>query len=343
MSSPKLASTLFTSGPLQKLLTVDPYKTADSAVKTNVSILESTKGLGEDLLKTVRTTPASVKDLARVITVTDGKVGVDKDSLLKRIMALGSGTKGPFANMSAAVQSKVFGGLEALGVTPDTSLKIKAVVGDAVGVISRANITDTRSLMDMLGAITGNKNVASLLDEEAEFALYGSLINEAIRLGIPDALDILHDKFTSDKSQRRVAELTLMQAITYGDYATVRKIIGRIGAPAARAQIPGIVGLVLTFYRFPDGTTPAQYDAQLQELVALLNLINPEWATYNRNGAIIVDLSAFTYASDDALVLLKRDAQYQLPVMIAPSYPKQNLLSIAQGNFEFLLLSGVSR
>lgn len=336
--SGKLANTFFQTGPLDDVLAVDPYQVTTGAVKTN--ILDQLSGIGDDTLKTIRNQTAGVKDLARMINVKDGKYSLDTKSLTDRIMALGSGLKGPFAKISSTVQGGIIDGLAKLGVNPDTALQIRAVVGDTVSVLAKGDLTDARGIVDIIGSITGDSNIAKLLDSEAEMALFGGIINEAIRLGIPDALDILSEKISSDKTKRRVVELTLRQAVTYNDLATVRKIVGRIGPAAAKAQLPDIIMLILTFYSFPAETTPAEYDACYQDLLGVLNLIEPNWAVYTRGAQQVTDLTPFTYASDDALTLFKRDPQFQLQVLIAPSYPKQDIVSLLQGSFKYLTLTG---
>lgn len=322
--SNKIADSLFSSGPLEELLAVDVYKTVDSNTKTG--FISQIKKFGNEAADIIKGTPDVIKDFANVLRIENGKVNIDKASLTDRLIDIASSAKGPFKDLSAGVQDKVFG---AFGFSSETSGDIRSLIGDSISILNTSDIKDARGITDILNSLTGNSKLAKLFDLEAEMALYGGILGEAIRLGIPDAIDIIATKFSDDRTMHAVLSDNLRLSATSGDLRSVSRIVAKIGPDSAIAQVPDLIDIILMGYSFQMSDGVVDYTAKSAELIALLVLINPQWDKYKRNGVYIVNLSPFAYASGDAIKLFLLNPAYKVQAMMAPEYSSEHLLNIA--------------
>lgn len=334
----KIASSLFSTGAKDELLTVDVYKVQDSAVKNN--IVESTFDFASEAFSNIRNDPNIVSDLARVVRIENGKTSLDAVALTERIASAAGGTA-TFSKLSNAVKGKAVSALEFVGIKPSTSLGIMATVGDVVSRVRPEDLTDARGIVDVLGRITGNSEVAKLLDLETEAALFGSILSEAMRLGIPDALDVLIEQVSSEEVVRRFMQDNLRVAISMSDHKAVRTIVTKIGRQAALAQVPNIIELLLTFFFYQNEKDRSRKAVVLAEFVSLLDFINPDWFVYTgrkvTGGETVTRMGVFSYASDDALDLFSSSDVYRTEVLIAYEYPSQDLLGMTQQMYPLVL------
>lgn len=332
----KIASSIFSSGAKDELLAVDVYAVKDSLVKNN--IVESTVDFGSEVFDTLRNDPGAALDLARIVSVEGSGIGLDKAALTDRIISV-AGSVPAFNKLTNAAKGTMVSGLEKVGIKPSTSIGVMAVVGEVVGSVRPGDITDARGIADILGRITGNPEVAKILDLEAEAALFGSIFSEAMRLGIPDAIDLLIEKASADETVRRFLQDNLLTAVTMCDLKSVRRIVDKIGRSAALAQVPNIVILILTFYFYQDEADRNRKAAVLAELVGLLDYIQPEWYLYNgRPGEDpVTKIGVFSYASEDAIDLFMSSPRYQTEIMIAGLYPTQDLMGMTQQMYPYAL------
>lgn len=330
----KIADSMFSAGAMDKLLAIDVYEQVDS--KTKTGFISQVKSFGKEAMDSIRTLPGTVRDFAGTVSFENGKVKLSKSELTNRLVDLAGNASGPFSKLSAAAQNSV---LSTFGASPDTAGMIRTAIGDSFSMLSSADVTDARGLVDMLETITGNSGIAKLFDLEAEMALFGGILGEAIRLGVPDAIDELYDKFKDDQNARKVFSDNLLMAATSGDLAAVQRIIAKIGLQAALSQVPDLIQIILMGYTFKPLTTAAEWPARLGELKSTIASIDPNWYRYKRNGQWVNNLAPFTYISDDAKKLFLTDPDFKEAAMIAGEFPSEDIMSILTRNYPLAAFS----
>lgn len=330
----KIAASMFSAGAMDKLLAIDVYEQTDS--KTKTGFISQVKSFGKEAMDSIRTLPGLARDFAGTITFEGGKVKLDKNELKGRLIDLAGNASGPFSKLSAAAQNSV---LSSFGASPETAGMIRTAIGDGFSMLTSSEVDDARGLVGMLETITGNTGFAKLFDLEAEMALFGGILGEAIRLGVPDAIDELYNKFKDDENARKVFSDNLLMAATSGDLATVKRIINKIGLQAALSQVPDLIQIILMGYTFKPLTTASEWPVRLTELKDTLTSINPDWYRYKRNGVWINDLAPFTYISEDARKLFMTDADLKEATMIAGEFPSEDIMSILTRNYPMAAFS----
>jgi hypothetical protein len=272
----------------------------------------------------LRSTGCTAEDIAQLITVEDGKLVLDEDEINQRIRdTIGPGIN----NLDDAARGAVLAAVaQSLGQDPEA---IAATIGGATSLLDPANYEDAKSFTEMLKGITGNSDIAALLDMETEFAVLDTLINKAVELGIPQAVDHILDEFENDALRKRALVRNIRRAAMNSQLGVVQQGLDELGRHRVMQRVPDLHAMVLKYYRFPQGTTSQDYDTHRTELFNLLDGADPNWAVRDRNGVTVSDLRPFQSVSNDAQKLLQH-TQYQVPMQLGREYPQEPIKDVAR-------------
>lgn len=324
MTTGKIATSLFKSGPVDALLTVDTYK--QKANQTLNSLPDVLKNFSADAAQTIRKNPAMLKNIMRDVTAAqNGRLS--KLDVLTRI-GKSMGSTGLMKGLTGNMQNTLFDTFDKFGVSKGTVASIMGATKTGVKAYMSGNLDDINGLAGLARQLTGKSDIFSVFDLAAEASMASTIIDYAIKSG---ATDLIQEAVASVSDN----SVTLY---SYGKSYTVAilssniealKIMGEtLTAGGVLNTAPDACKRILMFYKFADKTTPAQYPERTTELLAVLNHIDPNWAKYTRNGVSIDNLEMFTYASASALTLLGQMEEYKLPVMIAPTHKAAALTSL---------------
>lgn len=326
MTTGKIATSLFKSGPIDTLLTVDTYKQKSN--QTLNALPDVLKNFSADAAQTIRKNPAMLKSImGDVLAAKSGRLS-KADALLRISKSMGS--SGLLKTLTGTMQNTMFSAFEDFGVSKGTVASIMGATRTGVKAYLSGNLDDVRGLASLAKELTGKSDIFSVFDLAAEAAMATTIIDYAIRSG---ATDLLQEAVTSvsDKSVTIHSYGKTYSVAVLASNIDALKIMGEtLTAGGVLSTLPDACKRILMFYKYADKTTPAQYDQRTTELLGVLNHINPDWATYNRNGQIVDNLEMFTYASPHAITLLSRLDQYKLPIMIAPTYKSAQLVSLVR-------------
>lgn len=316
MTTGKIASSLFKSGPVDALLTVDTYK--QKANTTLNALPDVLKNFSVDAAQTIRKNPAMLKRImGDVLAAKSGRLS-KADALLRIGKSMGS--VGLIKTLTGTMQNTMFDTFDKFGVSKETVSSIMGATKTGVKAYMSGNLDDVRGLANLAKELTGKSDVFSVFDLAAEAAMATTIIDYAIKSG---ATDLLQEAVASvsDKSVTLYAYNKTYTVAVMSSNIDALKVMGdTMTAGGVMSALPDACKRILMFYKFADKTTPAQYEERLTELLGVLNHINPNWAKYQRNGEMIDNLEMFTYASANSLTLLKLRDEYKLPVMIAPEH-----------------------
>lgn len=337
----KIADTIFDTGPKDDLVTVDVYK--DTGTVSNAEAIRRQRQL-QDSGVVRESFSTELVEGARNLGIDSNRVrrsirdGVAKSdgSITDRLKAATGADKSPSDALTPEMKGIIADKLSANAYV-DRDL-VLAVIDGRQRSVEPDDLDDVKGVANFLNELSGNEELAQILDLEAEIAIFDTVLSKAIDLGIPDAIDTLITQSKDKRSIKRVLENNLGRLARASDLAGVRRVVNEIGRETALVREPRLIQTLLTFYQFPDNTTKAQYPERLQELKDTLNLVDPDWDIYVRNGEAIQSLEPFSYASQNALTLFTLDADYRAVALIAPSYPSQHLLAIARDNYPMTAL-----
>lgn len=316
MSTGKIANSLFKSGPVDTLLTVDTYK--QKANTTLNALPDVLKNFSADAAQTIRKNPAMLKSIMKdVESASSGRLS-KVDSLLRISKSMGS--SGLIKGLTGNMQNTMFDAFDKFGVSKGTVSSIMGATKTGVKAFMSGDLDDINGLAGLARQLTGKSDIFGVFDLAAEAAMATTIVDFAIKSG---ATDLLEEAVASvsDHSVTLYAYNKSYTVAILSSNIDALKIMGEtLTSGGVLSAAPDACKRILMFYKYADQTTPAQYPERTTELLGVLNHINPEWAKYSRNGELIDNLEMFTYASANALTLLGRLPEYELPVMIAPTH-----------------------
>jgi hypothetical protein len=326
MSASKVATSLFKSGPVDALLTVDHYKQKQNVTLNNIP--DVLKNFSTDAAATLRKNPAIMKSLMKdVQAFSSGRLS--KTDVLLRV-GKSMGSTGLIKTLTGGMQNTMFDTFEKFGVSKGTVSSIMGATKTGVKAYMSGNLDDVRGLAGLARELTGKSDMFSVFDLAAEAAMASTIIDYAIRSGATDLIDEAV-KSTSHSSVKYYAYREKYPVAVLTSNISALKLMGEgLTSGGVLGAMPDACKRILMFYKFADNTTPAQYAERTTELLDVLNHINPNWAKYDRNGEQIDNLEMFTYASPHATVLLGQLEQFKLPMLIAPQYRSAQLSSLVK-------------
>ena len=325
----KLAETILTTGPKDELLTVDVLGVSDTNILN--SVIGKLAGSAASTLSAFRSNPSNLLgNVVGLISNNGGKFSFDTKALTDRVLSSLGGGEGLLRTMSSGLQNTLTQGL---GIDPNLYSQVTGIINGVTTSFQSGNFSDARGIFEIINQITGQSDLAKFFDVGAEANLLSGIINEAIKLGIPDTITLLLEKANSSEAANAALRSNLTTAIEFSDLTTCATIIDTIGSNQVLADVPAMAQQLLAQYRMPTGTTRADYAARYLDLKAVLDAIKPGWGTVDRAGEPATDLSLFSTCSADAVLVLSTHA-----VKIAPSYTREDLLTSVKGKYPLAII-----
>ena len=312
----KIADTTFATGPDDSVAVVDvygnttavPQNAVPAITDTNIDLLQqAVTQVNNDTKveppKPVTTPPsqtAALSTVSKATSETPGALSVLGADIKHALMKAAGWTGGP-----ATITLDSLGLPNGVNLTKtllDQSPTLRVVYNGISQLRNEADLATSEGIASFMNVFTAGGAGAEIIDLKSKFAVLGTLLQKATGLQIPGVLDdIIHQFDASDIPDFLTGQI--LSAIENGALQLIAKILQHVPSKAILAIVPNAIPLLLKHYKLPYGVSfPTQndYDA----LIAVLNAIDPNWGTYNRNGVIIPDLTPFTFASADSLAVL---------------------------------------
>lgn len=319
----RVADTIFSGAPTDNLATQDVYKVTDSGAKN--TLFDAAKEQVTETAELLRKRPGIVSEAVQL--ARSAQTGtMSKADIASRVANVLSGLgNNPLSKLSAAASSKVF---NLLGVSPETQKTLMTAGASGFQIFQYADVSSVRGITSLLGDLSGSSSLAKLFDLEAESALFSGVLDDAIRMGVPDSLDLVKQYASNEKVWKDAFVQSAGQAILSSDLATLNKIIDDTSAAQVLGENPNAITDLLTNFKLLNTETPDTYPAKLLLLKTVLNKLNPTWWQYNRGGQLVLDYGVMTTASDDAKKLLYLDSLYRDMALTAPFYDKKTVAAV---------------
>lgn len=338
LSTVQLADTLISTGPKDELLTVDVLGVSDANILNSLS--NKLSGFDTGPLESFRSSSlGGGGSLTSLLTSNlGGGFSIDPSQMADRILSSITGGQGAIRGLSSSLQNSVLGGsgLRALGNMAASNIlsSMGVNIGGQLSSFNNNNFSDARGIFDLVNRVSNQPGLARYVDTGAQSSLLSGVFRECMRVGVPMAITALLDNDRLDSNAVDYAlRSNMVDAINYSDITTAAQIIQRVGANQILADTPNAIQQLLANYRFPVGTTYAQYGARWTELNSVLTSIDPNWGKYVRNGEAVDDLKVYTRLSADAMTLLMSVPGRKEAAMIAKNYNPVNLRNAAKAMY----------
>lgn len=327
----QLADTLFVAKPDEKLVVADVFGIKDNTplntvvdklkgeVQASLSDMGGLAGIGKNLLSG---------------TLHSGNINLDPDALKGRLIDQLGGKAGIMNKLSGGLRE----GLSAIGLPKGVYDRVEATVMGVKQFMDSRNVQDARGTFDILSRITGESEIASFLDVGAQASLMSSLTREMINLGVPDAITVLLQKSKSDEAAYWALQSNIIVAANVADLKTVDMMTDTLGSQRMLSDCPDIISQILAGYRFPTGTTVADYQARYDSLNATFTALDPHWGYSLRGSEYVTSTDFFKNISADARELLSHVGPFTDIIMFADSYPETELMALTTRMYPGILV-----
>lgn len=329
----KLADTLFTTKPDDKLVVVDAFGIKDNStlntivdklsgqVRASLNDLGGLSGIGKNLLSGV---------------LRNGNINLNTDALKERLIDSLGGKAGIINKLSGGLRE----GLSEMGLPAGVYDRVEATIQGVTQYMTSSNVRDARGTFDLLARITGESEIASFLDVGAEAQLMSSLTRSLIDLGVPNAISTLMDKSRSSEAAYYALQSNIIVAANVADTKTIDMMIDELGVWRVLSDCPDLIHRTLVNYKFPEGMerTAVNYDSEWSKLDTQFKRLDVNWGHYRRGNQYITDMSFFSDISEDALELLSLRGPFTLDIRMANSYPKKGLTDLMSEFYPGILI-----
>lgn len=231
------------------------------------------------------------------------------------------------------------GGTTPINALLDTNPKLKIIYNGATLIRDSKDTNRAAGIMSLVNSISGNSELAKVLNMESQFSVLKDLMGMASVYKIPELIDTLLDKFDSDEEKARFLLTSAPDAFRNSDIALIDKIMDANSPELVKAKVGDPVGILLINYRLPlgfDKTNPASYTSASTELINVLNRVDPYWDSTNRNGVMVSNIAPFAVANADALLILSTVTIYAERCMLAGTYRLDSIINISIKNYPWL-------
>lgn len=313
----------FLSKPDATIGVKDVYGVTNNAVENLAEIAGS--GLSSALTSAVQGTGGLDSALSALTQNADGSLSVDPAALTDRIKDALGGSTAALNRVGDSVLSTATNA--ASGPTSALMTTFDSTISNATNSFSAANIEDAKGLFSAINQLTNNSQMAQYFDVGAEASLLTGLFQEAVNLGLPEAITVLSNNANSTAAANQALKNITNTALSTGDLTTVNLLVDQLGSGQILAIQPQAAAIVLQGYTMPKGTASSQYSATGTALLNALNALDPAWSTTQRGDGSVSDLSCFSRMSNDARTVLQAEGTYAVPILIASRYPHEPWLT----------------
>lgn len=327
----KLAQSRFVTGARDDLAAVDVYEVNDGAVRNRAStVANNFIGGALDIL---RNTPGVGEALDLIADF--GSLGdLSQEELQRRLDAVLGLSRSDFRGLTDDLKRQI---MDQLGLESRSDSGVQAIVfGNNVN-ISPQRANQVQLLTNVLKNMSDDESVIELIDMAAEVALYSGIVKESIDAGIPNSLDIVKDKTSDPTVTRNIALESMASALQSGNLAAMENLMKYVSPREVTSRYPDICLRILETYRFPLGKRP-EMDSEYRRIVELLDTLDSNWATEQRDGKTITRLRVFSRASRDAVELFTSgggERPYLAEMLISRNYYRNNIPELLREQYPF--------
>lgn len=211
----------------------------------------------------------------------------------------------------------------------NTDPKLKIIFNAVETVKNTGDKESAAGIASMINAITGNSELAKVLDIESQFAVMNTVMAKSYEYNIPGLADTFMNQATTDAEKRKLAIMFGQKAFPNANFDTMNTVLNAVEKQSIPALFPNAVPQVLKGYKF----LPAHWGSnhtQLMDLanafIEMLERIDTHWYQYERNGVWITNLEVYKDASEDAVTVLSMIEIHRLNLIVAKLFQTEDMI-----------------
>lgn len=318
----KLKRPVFDGGPNDTLVVADVYNSVSNDVKNNFT--SSYSAFSQSLTDTISSQRKGLASLYE--DVSNGEVGLKTG--LQRAVDLLKGARGAVNDLSTNFKARIE---EITNDAPmDTYRMVKANIDGVYRTIRTADLKSVGGITALVNDLAG-ENLFSHLDMGAEVALLTGILEEIDKWEIPEFVDEVMAFFNKDKGKETVWLATANSASHLSlnaDIDVIEQMLKHTDPAALTRDVPDFAQRLLMRYVIKPDEGPEDYPHRLEQLIRVLDQLQPNWLYLPRENTMVFNLSILQQASPHAKLLLSTHDTYRLPVLAAPSFRPESAKGI---------------
>lgn len=237
--------------------------------------------------------------------VRQGQAAWSRDGLLARAMASSNLVKSAFTSLTSGAQDGLLGELKDYG-------QVFARINDQVQRVASTNLTDIRSVGNLVNQLTGKNGLFSVDDQDGQVGLIVGIIRDASRVGIPNSFKDLSATLTNTSLIGQVANRVLPDIIQASDHASLGAIGEVLGDKSTYGMMPGVLKNFSTQFTLPPQASAQDTQTLFGQVLDAYGKVDSNWKDSVRQtttGPVSgVDLTKVLSASGDFIKLVSSGA-----------------------------------
>lgn len=329
-----LSSTVLTTGPAQDLMVKDVYDVTGPS--GNTAVRDVLAGIKDTTINALRSTPAMAEQLAAL--VAQAKTGqVSPDMIKQRLTSMVAGRGGLLDNMTGGLTRAITKGI---GMSPALANQVLITVRAGVdGVVSGVNrvkdLYSTQNVINLMQTVLNDRGLVQATDLGAEAALLSGVLGEAVKLGIPQSVELMMQRASTEEVRRLIASQNIGAALYSGNLDTLESILSHVSHATLKASYPSWARDFLNHYTLQPTDKANDYPTIKDRMITLFVQVDPHWDSVLRNGAWMPSVASFVTASEDAKKVFLSSAPYRTAIVIASVYKPKDIKSWIKSNYPY--------
>lgn len=278
----------------------------------------------------LRSLGCSGRELARRLGMQSTEIQVDPRELQRRALSSLGGSASNLSSRDRDVINRKL--LDTQGVDAD---RLRVSIDGQEQTISSVDYEGITSTANLINAVNGDTNIIEILDNEVEFAIIDTILENAIDQGLPNVIDLISNQISDPSYARKLYLNRVRQAALRSDLDTVKRIVELTDVISVLNAVPTIIKDIVASYKLPKGKDVA---SEYTRLIDLLETIDSDWYKSPRGSDEHINLSMFYNASDDAVLVLGQSNNLETTLHIRKSYPRLDINTLIARQHRRLVL-----
>lgn len=334
-TTPPIVTTVFGAGANDKLLTVDPTRITPATILNTVT--DKSRALMTSAIDKLKNNTLDFKDLSDIVSFKDGSITPNSAAAASQLSRILGTSVSSFSDLGTAAQKIAIDQLGLENAQQATQLVFSD--GKVLDLSTAASYGSISGVANLLKSISGQGDLLSkLIDYPGQIAIFNTLMDSTIKLGLFSGVETLVSKYALDKDAQKAIVNSSWRAVGSADIDTLKVLVKNTSGAAILAKNPTIFATVLGNYKIPAKKTAKDYPDLLQNILDLFNQVDPHWDRARVNDQWLLSLKPFYKISDDAKKLFMTSATYRDAVMIGRSFPAMNAISLIKQDYPLIAL-----
>lgn len=213
-----------------------------------------------------------------------------------------------------------------LNTLGDNIPDVKVLINGIDTVRSLKDVNSATELLNAIGTITGNTDLARILDIGPQLAVAQKFIDTAFAYRIPEIAQLIEDTIELREDKKRLRIATTLNAAIHSevDYIDTQILDPDIGVGPIMARYPELTSAIMEHYDYRPGQDIVTKEDS-DKLISVIDKLKPDWHKDTRNGEEIETFVPIRNASTAAVEALMRNPDFYVLVMLSKEYPEVKL------------------